>query len=188
MTGSDYISLAKTYYSVEMFTPAEALASYLNLARDRVNRLTNANYGEYSIQVLKDYPSYTLQKPFERLFRVAIKENNLMQELFHIATGDFVFKDAMKGTPCYYNFIPPKVITFYPTPNKDTSAYLYGTLKLEFRYNSGNLSANDSEIPDTYADAVAIDLAKRIALLDQQYELVGLLENLFFTKLQESKM
>lgn len=188
MTGHQYINLAKTYYSVEMFLPDEIMVRFLNLARQRVNRLMNATYGEYSFTTTANECCYALQKPFERLFRVSIVEGRITRELTPIATGDFPFKESLKARPIYYSFIPPSIIEFYPTPNSAYKILVYGTPSLFLTYTTTNLSTNDTDIPDSYAEAVSIDIAKRLAMLDQQYELTGLLESMFLTKLQESKI
>jgi hypothetical protein len=89
--------------------------------------------------------------------------------------------------PQKYAFTPMNKITLYPCPDKFYPVYLYGNTMLEFNYTVSNLN-NTDVIPDNFLDAISFEVARRIAMYDQNYELAGLFLQEFYNHLKVMKV
>lgn len=190
MTGNDIINEAKSFYPVDLFLGIDILVNFVNQARERVNRLARLAWGEYYFQTTKDVSDYYLDKNFYSIDRVQCSlGNGIKIGLRRISTGDFMFED--NGITCYplmYSFIPMNRIILYPTPSDIYEIYLYGNTTLGFNYTVNNLGENDGIIPDQFLAPLGIEVARRIAMFDQQYELARYLDEEFLMKMKEVKL
>jgi len=189
MTGNDIIELAKSIYSVETFLSQASLVKFVNQAREKVNKLMQLTYGEYSFTTVATYWRYLLDKNFYEIHRATVDiGNSLIVPLEKKKEGEFPLRDKVLSMfPVQYAFTPMNELTLYPVPDKGYPIYLYGYVPLDFSYTTDNLGTNDV-IPDIYLKPIAYDMASDLARFDQKYELATLFEQEFYTQLKIAKI
>lgn len=187
MNATIIINQAKLIYPVETFLPEENMISFVNEARERVNKLANLTYAEYYFETEQNVWRYQLDKKFYNIYRAYVYVNNAMVPMQKIKEGEQVFRENATGYPLFYTFIPMDKITLYPKPSDEFEIYIYGNTPLAFNYTVSNMGTEDV-IPDHYLPAIATYVAKKIAMYDQQYELAQMFDEEFFLKMKEAKI
>lgn len=189
-TGQEYLTLAKTYYSVDL--PVGDY-TYLNLneARRYVKKQF-PDFAEYSFT----YSVTSGQKVVEETLPANL---GVLKVWFDDGNGFFYelkriprLPDSLglyAGLPYWY-FIDSarQKIKVYVSANVDGSIYVRYVPDLQLIYDSSNLDTEDTDILDKYKEAVAIELAIKMALFDQQYDLSAFLyklRNRIFSELVE---
>jgi hypothetical protein len=187
MTGQDIINNAKLIYSVDTFIPEEDFVLFLNQAREKVNKFAKLTYGEYSFDTVKDQWQYTLTNKFYEIYRAKVKFGDVVISLEPALSGEFPLREKLKSIPVQFAFIPLNKLTLYPCPDSVYTVFLYGYIPLTFNYTLLNLRTEDV-IPEAYFEAISFDIARRIAMYDQNYELMVLFKNEFFEQLKQMKI
>jgi len=188
MTGQDIIDNAKSIYSVETFLNNDTLVKYVNQARERVNKLMDLSYSEYSFTTEANEWRYFFDDKFYVIYRAEIDiGNSLVIPLEPALEGKFPLRNTFRMFPVWYSFTPMDKITLYPCPDKSYPVYLYGNSLLTFNYTTTNLDESDI-IPDHFLEPISFDVARRIATFDQNYELAGLFSQEFYNYLKVAKV
>jgi len=188
MTGQDIIDNAKLIYPVETFLSNDILVKLVNQAREKVNKLLALSYSEYSFTTEANQWRYALDRSFYVIYRVKVDiGNSLLIPLELVNEGEFPLRDKLYMFPQKYAFTPMNKITLYPCPDKSYPVYLYGNTLLGFNYTTSNLNDTDV-ISDNYLEAISFEVARRIAMYDQNYELAGLFLQEFYNHLKVMKV
>ena len=186
MTGNEAIREAKLIYSVELGLSGDIMVSLLNQARERVNRLLNLSYKRETLQTASGQKEYLLSYSYYKVYRCLLEQpGGLLLPLKDILEDSFLFTNT--GIPMFYSFRPMNRLMLFPIPEATWNVFIYGNSLLDLHYNANNLDVQDV-IPDYLKHAVALDLAKRLAEYDQQYELSAFLEQQFLSQLREMKL
>lgn len=186
MTGEQIIAQAKLIYPVETFISLNFLVDFINLARERVNRLQKLFYAEFNFNTTAGVNRYQMSKKFYEVYRSEVVVGGVVKELRKGLEGQFPLKETYRSYPLFYVFTPMDKMVLYPVPDTTYMVAVHGYTPLDFNYTVTNLTQPDV-LPDQYIDPIAIDVAKRIASYDQQYELAGALENEFMNQLKQIK-
>jgi len=188
VTGQDIIDNAKLIYPVETFLSNDTLVKLINQAREKVNKLLALSYAEYSFTTEANQWRYTLDRSFYVIYRAKVDiGNSLVIPLELVNEGEFPLRDKFHMFPVKYAFTPMDKITLYPCPDKNYSVYLYGNTLLGFNYTTSNLN-NTDVIPDNLLEAISFEVARRLAMYDQNYELAGLFLQEFYNHLRVMKI
>jgi len=188
MTGNDIITNAKLIYPVDTFLPEANMVGLLNMAREKVNKLMQLSYTEYSFKTVANEWRYYLDRNFYEIHRVTVDiGNSLVIPVERVNEGEFPLRDTFYTHPVIYAFTPMNKITLYPAPDIDYDVYLYGYTQLGFNYTVTNLNYTDV-IPDNFLEPISFELARRIAIYDQNYELSGFLTQEFYNHLRINKI